>query len=181
TPHPWQNDERETMTLTQRAQATRVDQFFTGAEARMDRWRHLLRLAREWQAASKQGPAEQPRSKVENALAELQQWEDFFAYPGQYMLSKLKERIDASDSAATVGLAQSLSTALLTHSYRTNPFDWSDEEEERIRFADRVPGSEDTASHRPYFEVLVVSPSPASAWAELKTELRKLRRADDKF
>ena len=35
--------------------------------------------------------------------------------------------------------------------------------------------------HRPYFEVLVVSPARPAAWAELAQELRKLRRPQDKF
>jgi arginine decarboxylase len=169
-------------TQTQKVQASRVDQFFTGAEARMDRWRNLLRLAREWQVRSKQEDSEQQRIKVANALTELRQWEDFFAYPGPQLLSRLEERIAAGDGPATVRIAQTLSRALLTHSYRTNSLDWSDEEQDSIRFADKVPGgAEEAATHRPYFEVLLVSPAPPSAWAELKAELRKLRRPDDKF
>ena len=169
------------MSVTQRVQPTRVDQFFTGTEARMDRWRGLLRLAREWQAASKQGKGEPERTKVANAVSDLKQWEDFFAYPGQQLLSRLEEKVAANDATGTTRLAQSLSNALLTHSYRTNLHDWSDEEQDPVRFADKIPGTDETASHRPYFEVLVVSPAPPSAWAELKAELRKLRRADDRF
>jgi len=45
-----------------------------------------------------------------------------------------------------------------------------------------VPGAgEETAPHRPYFEVLVVSPARPAAWSELAQELRKLRRPQDKF
>src|SRR5262249_41033869 len=151
-----------TMSVTQRVQATRVDQFFTGTEARMDRWRGLLRLAREWQAASKQAKGEQERGRVANALSDLRQWEDFFSYPVQPLLARLEEKMAASDAAGTVRLAQSLSTALLTHSYRTNLLDWNDEEQDPIRFADKIPSAEETASHRPYFEVLVVSPAHPS-------------------
>jgi len=45
-----------------------------------------------------------------------------------------------------------------------------------------VPGAgEETVPHRPYFEVLVVSPARPAAWSELGQELRKLRRPQDKF
>ena len=40
---------------------------------------------------------------------------------------------------------------------------------------------EDGAAHRPYFEVLVVSPARRTAWQELAQEFRKLRRPQDKF
>src|SRR5215475_4938547 len=132
------------MSVTQRVQPTRVDQFFTGTEARMDRWRGLLRLAREWQAASKQGKGEQERSKVVNALSDLRQWEDFFAYPGQQLLSRLEQKVAASDATGAARLAQNLSTSLLTRSYRTNQLDWSDEELDPVRFSDKIPGSEET-------------------------------------
>ena len=40
---------------------------------------------------------------------------------------------------------------------------------------------EDGAAHRPYFEVLVVSPARRTAWQELAQDFRKLRRPQDKF
>jgi len=172
------------MTTAAKASDVRVDQFFTGAEARFDRWRSLLQAARAWEGATNQQRPEKEKyqAAVSAAFAELRQWEDFFAYPGQALLRTLSERISAGDAGGTTRLVQSLSAALLTHSYRTNSADWEREDQSSIGFSERVPGAgEETAPHRPYFEVLVVSPARPSAWADLAQELRKLRRSEDKF
>jgi len=172
------------MSSAPKAAPARVDQFFTGAETRFDRWRSLLQAARAWEgAASQQRPEnEKYQAVVSASVAELGQWEDFFAYPGQALLKTLDERIASGDAGGTARLVQSLSAALLTHSYRTNLADWEGEEQSPIGLAERVPGAgEETAPHRPYFEVLVVSPARPAAWSELAQEIRKLRRPQDKF
>ena len=172
------------MSSAPKAAPARVDQFFTGAETRFDRWRSLLQAARAWEgAASQQRPEnEKYQAVVSASVAELRQWEDFFAYPGQALLKTLDERIASGDAGGTARLVQSLSAALLTHSYRTNLADWEGEEQSPIGLAERVPGAgEQTAPHRPYFEVLVVSPARPAAWSELAQEIRKLRRPQDKF
>jgi arginine decarboxylase len=175
---------RTIMSVTANASDVRVDQFFTGAEARFDRWRLLLQMARRWE-----GTANQQRPEIEGRQAtvsasfqELRQWEDFFAYPGLELMRTLSERIDSGDATGTVRLAQTVSTALLTHSYRSNPADWEGENQSPIGFSERVPGAgEEAAPHRPYFEVLAVSQARPAAWSELAQELRKLRRPQDKF
>jgi len=163
----------------------RVDQFFTGAEARFDRWRSLLQGARSWEKAAseqKSGKEEGQRGSVSDAFQELRHWEDFFAYPGQALLRALDERIASGDAIGTARLTQSISTALLTHSYRTNLADWEGESQAPIGFASSLPGISDEAeTRRPYFEVLVVSPAQAASWSDLAQELRKLRRPQDKF
>jgi arginine decarboxylase len=167
-----------------KASDVRVDQFFTGAEARFDRWRSLLQATRAWEGAANQQRPEKEKyqATVTVSFSELRQWEDFFAYPGLALLKTLDERISAGDAGGTTRLVQSLSTALLTHSYRTNSVDWEREDQSPIGFSERVTGGgEETAPHRPYFEVLVVSPARPSAWADLAQELRKLRRPEDKF
>ncbi len=172
------------MSSAPKAAPARVDQFFTGAETRFDRWRSLLQAARAWEgAASQQRPEnEKYQAVVSASVAELRQWEDFFAYPGQALLKTLDERIASGDAGGTARLVQSLSAALLTHSYRTNLADWEGEEQSPIGLAERVPGAgEETAPHRPYFEVLVVSPARPAAWSELAQEIRKLRRPQDKY
>src|SRR5947207_5606028 len=172
------------MSSAPKAAPARVDQFFTGAETRFDRWRSLLQAARAWEgAASQQRPEnEKYQAVVSASVAELRQWEDFFAYPGQALLKTLDERIASGDAGGTTRLVQFLSTALLTHSYRTDAADREGDDQSSIDFSESVPGAgEETAPHRPYFEVLVVSPARASAWADLAQELRKLRRTEDKF
>jgi arginine decarboxylase len=162
---------------------TRVDQFFTVAEARFDRWRSLLQAARVWEAVANRQPSEKEKqqSATSARFQELRQWEDFFAYPGEPLLRILGERIASGDPTATSRLAQSISTALLTRSYRTNPEDWKADEQVSISFADKVPGTGEETQYRPYFEVLVASSAHPSAWQHLSQELRSLRRAGDKF
>ncbi len=171
------------MTTAPKATDARVDQFFTVAEARFDRWRSLLQSARLWEAAANRQPAEKEKQQTSTSAAfqELRQWEDFFAYPGQVLLTTLGERIGSGDAAATVRLVQSISTALLTHSYRGSLADWEGEEQPAISLADRVPGTGEEIQYRPYFEVLMVSPSPSAKWVDLTQQLRKLRRPQDKF
>jgi arginine decarboxylase len=172
------------MSVTAKASDVRVDQFFTGAEARFDRWRSLLQAARAWEgAANQQRPEKEGRqAAVSASFQELRQWEDFFAYPGHELMRTLSERIDSGDATGTVRLAQTVSAALLTHSYRSNLADWEGENQSPIGFSERVPGAgEEAAPHRPYFEVLVVSPARPATWSELAQELRKLRRPQDKF
>src|SRR4030095_6057119 len=151
---------RSVMSSPKSTKDVRVDRFFTGAEARFDRWRSLVQAARSWEGVGSQQSLSREASQagVSASFQELRQWEDFFAYPGHALLKTLSERIDAGDATGTVRLAQTLSAALLTHSYRNNLSDWEGEEQSPIGLAERVPGgSGETAPHRPYFEVLVVS------------------------
>jgi arginine decarboxylase len=171
------------MSTAPKAAPARVDQFFTVTEARFDRWRSLLQSARLWEAAASRQPSEKEKHQTSTSASfqELRQWEDFFAYPGRVLLATLGERIGSGDAAATARLAQSISTALMTHSYRSSLADWEGEEQPAISLSDRVPGTGEEVHYRPYFEVLMVSPSSSAKWVDLAQELRKLRRPQDKF
>jgi len=164
------------MSTANSTKSTRVDQFFTMAEARLDRWREFLQATKNWERVV--GHPQQ--SAVATLFREMRQWEDFFAYPGLALLRTLDERIASEDATGTARLVQSISAALLTRSYRTNLADW-EHEETTISLADRVPGAEDGAPYRPYFEVLFVSPARPAMFLELAQDLRKLRRPQDKF
>src|SRR3954470_15456856 len=85
---------------TKTIETPRVDSFFTVAEARSDRWRRLVRAANTWQASASEHLAgrEKDRSAVASCLAELRQWEDFFAYPGATLLRRVDERIAGGDA-----------------------------------------------------------------------------------
>ena len=162
----------------------RVDQFFTGAEARSDRWRTLLQQSRQWAAAitKEKAEAKSNQSQVLEAFEELLQWEDYFAYPGLKLLAAVRDQINSGDAAGTTRMVRTISTAIVTHSYRTNVEDWESEEDTVGNLADRLPLSgEPRTAHRPYFEVLFVSPARQSMWNDLGHELRKLRRPQDKF
>jgi arginine decarboxylase len=165
------------------AAVPQVDRFFTGTEARYDRWRTLLQQAREWEMSAKQaGAGDANGARVVKSLEELRQWEDYYAYPGPSLLNLLIERATSGDVTGTVRLARTISTAIITHSYRANVGEWDKEEEGLTNLGDRLPvGGEQKAAHRPYFEVLFVSPARQALWRELAQELRKLRRPQDKF
>ncbi len=160
---------------------TRLDRFFTVAEARFDRWRRLLDAARAWQSPSAtQAGKEDCRTEVLAAFHELRQWEDFFAYPGSNTLATLEQRIAGGDASGTARLVQSINTALLTHSYRTGRSE-HETEDQNVSLRERLPGTDEVATHRPYFEVMVVSPAPPSTWPELAQEFKSVRRPQDRF
>jgi arginine decarboxylase len=174
----------EIMSAPANPEAPRVDQFLMAAEVRSDRWRALLQAARTWEkSASQLSPnKDENRTALIQSFAELRQLEDFFAYPGQSLLKSLEERIASNDAVGTARLVQSISTALVTHSYRSSVADWESAEQAPVSLGERVPGiGEEPAAHRPYFEVLVVSPARPTAWQELAQDLRRLRRPQDKF
>ncbi len=165
-------------------QQPRVDQFFTGAEARHDRWRTLLQQSRQWEMSTTKQEAEarSHESQVLKTFEELREWEDYFAYPGLNLLGTLKDRITSGDAVGTTRLVRRISTAIVTHSYRTSLDEWENEEDGVGNLADRLPLSgEAKTAYRPYFEVLFVSPARQSMWRDLGYELRKLRRPQDKF
>src|SRR4051794_33803371 len=172
------------MSTVDKVQSTRVDQFFTGAEARFDRWRTLLQQARAWDnVATRQQPGkEDSRLAMLAGLNELSNWEEFFAYPGSALVSLLKDRVTSGDSTGALRLSQMISMSLLTHSYRTNSSDWNADEEVSPSISGRVPAaSDDATNHRPYFEVLFATPARSNTWPGLAQEFRKLRRRDDAF
>jgi arginine decarboxylase len=174
----------EIMSKPGNPEAPRVDQFLMAAEVRSDRWRALLQAARTWEkSASQLSPnKDENHAALIQAFRELRQLEDFFAYPGQSLLKSLEERIASNDAAGTARVVQSISTALVTYSYRSSVADWESAEQTPVSLGERVPGiGEEPAAHRPYFEVLVVSPARPTAWQELAQDLRRLRRPQDKF
>ena len=170
------------MSTATNASAPRVDQFLMAAEARFDRWRALLQEARLWDRSTNQQTPGKHHAAVTKCFNELRQWEDYFAYPGQTLLKSLEERIASGDASGTARLLQSMSAALLTHSYRSSAADWEGEGQAAINLGEQVPvPGEESAAKRPYLEVLVVSPANRTAWQELAQDLRRLRRPSDKF
>ena len=111
------------MSTSAKSDSPRVDQFFMAGEARFDRWRALLQASRKWERAASQRDSNKPEHQVAvaNCFQELRQWEDFFAYPGQTLLSSLEERINSGDAVGAARSIQSIGNSLLTHSYRSQP------------------------------------------------------------
>ena len=155
--------------------------FFSAAEARLDRWRRLLRTARI--LAEAPGPdSERLREEAGRLLADVAPLEAFWAYPGPRLLGALRERIAVGDGMGVARLVQRISSALLSGNYRREPEAWDLSDEGEPSAPDRLPPALDqTGSHRPYFEVLIVSPAPPSTWNDHGHQLRRLRRAQDQF
>ena len=169
---------------TMALESPRVDALFTVAEARSDRWRTLVNGANRWQASDAEHLPERDidRRAVASCLAELRQWEDFFAYPGGALLRKVDERIAAGDSTGAVRLIQQIGAAVSSHSYRDNAGVWEAGDEPPNVLGEAVKGlGQEGAPYKPYFEVLIVRPGGANARAQTVQELRKLRRQQDQF
>jgi arginine decarboxylase len=156
--------------------APRIDQFFAGPGARADRWGKLVETAEAWSTGSGD------RAAFDAALADVSATEEFHAYPGSQLLTALRDHAAANDVKATASLARRITRALLTRSYRQNAGDWDQNEDDDGTAADVLPpalGRSET--HRPYFEVLIVTGAPAARWPALVAEWRRLRRPLDQF
>ena len=163
------------------ASLTRIDHFFSGAEARLDRWRELHRAVQVWAAKAGSGSEGKARSAVNVALAELLPFEDFQAFPGQRLAAALRKRVKDSDSVGAARLVQRISSALMSRSYRSDSTEWGAQDDASFG-GDRLMPTEMTAANaRPYFEVLVVSPDVAAKWPAQLQSMRKLRRNLDAF
>ena len=122
------------------------------------------------------------RGELNAALAEMVPTEEFHAYPGLKLMTALREAAAANDAHATATLARRVARALLTRSFRQNASDWdAHEDSEGATNAALHPALARADSHRPYFEVLIVSGAPAGRWPDLAEQWRRLRRPLDTF
>jgi arginine decarboxylase len=164
--------------------ATRIElnQFFSAAEARVDRWRSLHRLTKAL-AASDASASERVRNDVKALVDELRPLEELNGYPGPQLMAQLDQQLEAADAQALARTVQRISASLLSNSYRDDAHAWSDDEDNESRMADAIlpPTLGRGQSRRPYFEVLIVAAGERATWPELRETFRKLRRDDDSF
>ena len=154
--------------------------YFSTAQARVDRWRSVHRLARALAAGSPE--AESLRAQAHEELAGLAPIEELCAYPGPRLMATLHERLQTGDWAGFARLAQRISISLLSNSYRDDIEAWRSEEEAESHVPEVLPpGIGKGQSRKPYFEVLVVTPGDRSTWGETRDGLRRLRRDTDSF
>ena len=164
------------MTKAVTSHPIQIDRFFAGPGARGDQWQNLVELAEVWV----QDPA--GRAKFETALGEMAAAEGFYAYPGLQLMAALRDQAEASDAQATARLARHITRAILTRSYRQNTGDWEAHEEGERLTPDVLPPTLGRAeTHRPYFEILIVTGAPAARWPALGAEWRRLRRPLNSF
>src|SRR3954469_3411627 len=158
-----------------------LNQFFSAAEARIDRWRTLNRIARALES-SNESRIDVLRKELNAVLEEIAPLEELNGYPGPHLMSYLRERLHTSDWKGLARLVQRISAALLSNSYRDDPATWSADEEGEGHLADILPPSVGRGqSRKPYFEVLIVSPSDRSTWPSVRETFRRLRRDEDQF
>lgn len=154
----------------------RIDTLFSLPGARADRWRALHAAAQAWARGRTDSSA------VAAAMDRLGAYEEFFAYPGKRLVSALRDRIAAGEAEGAASLSRRISEAILTRSYKHDTGSWEAVE----HLAEALPEfatSSMTAehAHRPYFEMLTVSPGGVERGAFLVSELRNLRRPEDAF
>ncbi len=104
-----------------------------------------------------------------------------WAYPGERLLAALRDALDGSDAALFARLVQKVSGALLSGDYRRDEAAWDTADAADRAVLDALPPDVTGTPDKPYFEVLVVTPSDPSQWARAKEEMRRMQRGDDAF
>ena len=129
-------------------------------QMRFDSWRDFNVTAQTW---ASQTDRSRPTTKdqVLAAFEGLKVIEEYQAYPGRQLMKALSDRIAADDATGTARLARQISSALLSRSYRENPADWESDELATGAEASTAR-SKWNGAHKPYFEVLIVSPATAA-------------------
>ena len=121
-----------------------------------DRWRDLHAAARLWAQGDK------ARGEVEAALQELGAIEEFHAFPGWDLIAALQARLQGDDANGFLALAKRISLAIITGNYKHDAKEWQAVDLSLADPVDVLPSSlGDTPAHRPYFEMLAVTPAPA--------------------
>src|SRR6187397_1554936 len=158
---------------------------FSAGEARCDRWQDLAHAAQTLVAQLSSGAStKETLAKVEGLLEPLGVLENFRAYPGEAMMSALKEAQARSDYSTFSRLTNRIAKAIITGSYRRSANAWKLGEEGETELSDRLMKDYfDTGDlTKPYFEVLIVSDDPTPEQVRQgRAELRQLRRPEDPF
>src|SRR5262249_30347775 len=111
---------------------------------------------------------------------ELAPLEELCAYPGPRLMTQVNERLQTGDFTGFARLVLRIGNALLSNSYREETEAWSlDHDGGESRLPDILPLGH--PHHRPYFELLFVSPAERASWPEIREVFRRLRRAEDEF
>src|SRR5262245_32101471 len=158
---------------------TDLRDFFSAAEARIDRCRTLNRVAKAL-AGGGLSPAGGHAADPKALLAELMPLEELCGYPGPRLMSQVHERLQTGDLTGFARLVQRISGALLSNSYRDDQESWRADEEGDGHLPDILPPSIGRGQgRRPYFELLFVSPGERTTWPKIRETFRRLRRVED--
>ena len=157
--------------------------FFSAAEGRIEQWRQLHVTARGWEADVAHGRgAERGHADAARLLDDIGPLEEYWAYPGPHLMATLDEALRERNAAVFARLVQKISMALITGAYRHDAAAWDPLEEGEARLADVLPpDGQSGEGHRPYCEVLVVTPNDPGTWERGRSAMRRLRRPEDAF
>ena len=157
--------------------------FFSASEARTDQWRQLNAAGRAWEAAVAQGkPDKKLHAEAAKLFAEISPLESFWAYPGSRLMATVGEAIEQRNVGVLTRLVQKVSNMLLTGAFRYDLAAWDPLQESEGNAADLLPpDAQQGEGHKPYFEVLVVTPNDPRKWERARNELKRLRRPEDLF
>ncbi|MGE0659464.1 MAG: decarboxylase [Reyranellaceae bacterium] len=155
-----------------------VDSFFFAAEARNDRWRELMAAATAW--ADKGNAA--AHARVTRLFDEIVPIEDYWAYPGLTLMRSLKDALNAQNTGVFLRLVQKIGRALISGAYRYEISAWDPLQETQVQGSDFMPPDlQSGEGHKPYFEVLVVTPNDPAHWEESRRQMQRLHRREDPF
>src|SRR5262245_4478505 len=99
--------------------------FFSASEARADRWRQLLAVARAWQSSATHGkPDDTLFGDVVSLFGEVAPLEAFFAYPGPRLMAAIEQSLAEHNPGSCVRLVQLVSSSILTGAYRHDMAAW---------------------------------------------------------
>jgi arginine decarboxylase len=157
-----------------------LEDFFSASDARNDRWRALNIAAHEW--ATNGAGKSNAQKRVLALFHELAPIEDYWAFPGPTLMRSLKEALDAQDTNLVVHLTRKIGRALLSGSYRNDATTWDLLAEQDNGSGHALPPDiQGEPAHKPYFEVLIVTPNDPSQWERARKQMLQLRRPDDPF
>src|SRR5436305_585589 len=158
---------------------------FSAGEARCDRWQELAHAGQTLVAQASSGSStKETLATVEALLAPLSVIETFRAYPGEVMMSALKDALGRRDYSSFSRITNRIAKAIITGSYRRSVNAWKLGEEGETEGNDRLLKDyfDEGDLTKPYFEVLIVSDDPTPEQVRQgRVELRQLRRPEDPF
>src|SRR5207302_8990976 len=132
---------------------------FSAGEARCDRWQELAHAGQTLVAQSSSGASTtETLVTVEALLAPLSVIETFRAYPGEVMMSALKDALGRRDYSSFSRITNRIAKAIITGSYRRSVNAWKLGEEGEAEGNDRLLKDyfDEGDLTKPYFEVLIV-------------------------
>lgn len=154
-------------------------------QLRMDTWNEL-QVRASWlnEFARSDQDITEPKSLVLQSLADLREFDTYWAFPGVERVEELAALLDAGEFADLAAASKDLARKLVGDAYRLrDPSDHGDHQRPGNPHGHRSAGHRDLPKRdgKPYFEVLVVDGIDSYDREELREGLRACRRDTDEF